>query len=226
MSDFASYELQNFIPFSADIYSRLLERIGEAFWPLHLLTVAMGAAALLLALKSRGRLACLLLAPLWAFVAYTFFIQRYAELNWAGNYVGYMFIAEAVMFLFITLTGVGPDKVLRNNKQPSVVIGVFIALAGLVGWPFIGLLTGGSWYQAEVFGIHADPTVVTTLGLGLMMLRGWVLWLSVIIPLLWLVVSALTLLVLDAPGAVALSAVLASGLVGLVWRSVASLSGR
>lgn len=73
-----------------------------------------------------------------------------------------------------------------------------------------------------MFGIHADPTAVTTLGLVLIMLRGFGLWIAAIIPALWLVVSGLTLQVLDSTGAAVLFVVLVIALVGLVWKSIES----
>ncbi|WP_336273165.1 MFS transporter permease [Vreelandella indica] len=219
MNEWTSYQLQDFIPFTAEVYFRLLERMGETFWPLHLLTLGLGAAALMLALKHRTRIACLLPAPLWAFVAVAFFIQRYAELNWAGGYVGYAFIAQAVLLVLMALTGWGMDNAPRATNPP-VAIGIAITLFGLIIMPLIVPLSGGSWYQAEVFGIHADPTAVTTLGLMLIMLRGFALWITVIVPALWLVVSGLTLQVLDSTGAVGLFDVLAIVLVGLVWKSI------
>ncbi|RBI66393.1 MFS transporter permease [Vreelandella sulfidaeris] len=204
MNEWTSYRLQDFIPFTAEVYFRLLERMGETFWPLHLLTLALGIANLALALKHRPQLACLLPAPLWAFVAVAFFIQRYAGLNWAGGYVGYAFIAQAVLLVLMALTGWGTDNAPRAT-HPPVSIGIAITLFGLVLMPtlmpLIAPLSGGSWYQAEVFGIHADPTAVTTLGLVLIMLRGFGLWIAAIIPALWLVVSGLTLQVLDSTNA-------------------------
>ncbi|HDZ57331.1 MAG TPA: MFS transporter permease [Pseudomonas xinjiangensis] len=240
MNDWASYQLQDFIPFTADIYVRLLERMGETFWPLHLLTLALGAATLVLALSHRTRLACLLPAPLWAFVAIAFFIQRYAELNWAGGYVGYAFISQAVLLVLIALTEFGLNKAPRRSSPP-VIIGTAITLFGLIILPLMAPLTGGSWYQAEVFGIHADPTAITTLGLALILLRGLALWAAAIIPALWVLISALTLQVLHAtgaaasgavasgaavPGAVALFTVLAFALLGVVWKSFESQSAR
>lgn len=218
MNGWSSYALQDFIPFTADIYFRLLERMNETFWPLHLLTFALGVAAVLLAFKNRGRLACLFISPVWGFVAFAFFIQRYAELNWAGGYIGYFFFAQAILFILIALT----TKRLDNAfwKKPSVVIGIAIALVGLIGWPFIAPLTGGSWSQAEFFGIHADPTAMVTFGLALILLRGWGLWLIALIPALWLLISGLTLWVLGAPTAIMIFIVLAIGLIGLVWKSV------
>ena len=219
MNEWTSYQLQDFIPFTADVYLRLLERMGETFWPLHLLTLAVGAAALVLALKHRPRLACLLPAPLWAFVAVAFFLQRYAELNWAGSYVGDAFIVQAVLLVLMALTGWGMDNAPRAT-HPPVAIGIAITLFGLVLMPLIAPLSGGSWYQIEVFGIHADPTAVTTLGLVLIVLRGFTLWIAAIIPALWLVVSGLTLQVLDSTSAAVLFAVLVIALVGLVWKSI------
>ncbi|GEN28390.1 hypothetical protein HVA01_20360 [Halovibrio variabilis] len=222
MNAWTSYQLQDFVPFTAEVYFRLLERMGETFWPLHLLTLALGAATLVLALRHRMRLACLLPAPLWAFVAVAFFIQRYAELNWAGGYVGYAFIAQAVLLVLMALKGWGMDNAPRATNPP-VVIGIAITLFGLILMPLlmplIAPLSGGYWFQAEVFGIHADPTAVTTLGLVLIMLRGFGLWIAAIIPALWLVVSGLTLQALGSTGGAVLFVVLAIALVGLVWKS-------
>ncbi|MFB9867086.1 DUF6064 family protein [Vreelandella sulfidaeris] len=219
MNEWTSYQLQDFIPFTADVYFRLLERMGETFWPLHLLTLAVGAAALMLALKQRPRLACLLPAPLWAFVAVAFFLQRYAELNWAGGYVGDAFIIQAMLLVLMALTGWGIDNAPRAT-HPPVAIGIAITLFGLVLMPLIAPLSGGSWYQSKVFGIHADPTAVSTLGLVLIMLRGFALWIAAIIPALWLVASGLTLQALDSTSAAVLFAVLAIALVGVVWKSI------
>ncbi len=221
MNDWASYRLQDFIPFTADVYFRLLERMGETFWPLHIVTVALGVAAIGLALMGRTQLACVLPAPLWAFVGVAFFIQRYAELNWAGRYAGYAFMAHGVLLAVVALKGFGLDKAPRPTSPP-VLIGLAIALFGLLGMPLIAPLTGDSWSQAQVFGIHADPTAVTTLGLMLVVLRGWVLGAACIVPMLWILVSGLTLQVLGSSLAPVLFAVLAVSLAALVWKSYLS----
>jgi len=217
-----SYRLQDFIPFTADVYFRLLERMGELFWPLQLLTLALGGMALLLATKNRARAASLLLVPLWGFVAVAFFMQRYAELNWAGGYIGHAFMAQTAVLAFVALMGPGISHP-PSRKSPPVAAGAVIAVFGLVGQPLIGPLSGGSWHQAEVFGIHPDPTAITTLGLALVGLRGIRMWVVAIIPALWLVLSALTLLVLDASRALVLFVLLGAGVLALVWKSASSL---
>ncbi|MDR6982560.1 hypothetical protein J2X32_001178 [Rheinheimera pacifica] len=228
MNSYASYQLQDFIPFSADVYFRLLERISETWWPLHLLSLALGAAALVLALKKRDRLVWLLIAPVWAFVAVVFFMQHYAQLNWAGRYVGYTFLAQAILLLLQVVAGFSRSKLPAAKmsavagSRPAVIvvrlgisIGLGIALTGLFALPLMAPLSGAGWWQAQVFGIHADPTATTTLGLALILLRGWRLWLVAFMPMLWLLLSGLTLWVLQATEAWLVFPVLAAALVGI-----------
>ena len=217
MSTGLSYSLQDFIPFTADIYFRLLERMSESYWPLHLLMLALGLVTCWLAWKHHARLAAVLIAPAWGFVAYAFFKQLYAELNWAGGYIAYFFFTQAILLLLIAGTQVGVDK--RPRRGVSA-LGIVIVLAGLMGMPFIGTLTGGSWFQAEVFGLHPDPTAVTTLGLVVLLFRGWYLWLIAIIPALWLLYSGLTLWALEAtPAAMVIFVLLGTAMMGLVCKS-------
>ena len=218
MSEWASYQLQDFVPFTADVYLRLLERMGETFWPLHIATLGVGAAALLLALTHRGRVACALVAPLWFFVGLAFFAERYSELNWAGHYIGRAFIAEAMLLLLVAITSVGIERS-ASYKGPPAIAGILLTACGLVVYPLIAPITGASWMQAQTFGIHADPTAAATLGLILLTLRGAAMWIAAVIPALWLTISGLTLQVLELPWASALFITVAVALAGLVWKS-------
>lgn len=216
MSDWSSYALQDFIPFTSEIYFRLLERMGETYWPLQLLTVILGMVSVWLALHQHARIVSLLMAPLWAFIAMAFFIQIYAELNWAGDYMAYAFFIQAGLLLTAFLSP-------GFNSSPANTVVTFLAviivLSGLIGLPVAGLLMTGNG-QAEVFGVYPDPTSVTTLGLALVLFRGWRLWLMTVIPILWLSYSGLTLWALGAPTAIILFATLGVTLMGLVWKSV------
>ena len=68
-----------------------------------------------------------------------------------------------MLLVLMALTGWGMDNAPRATNSP-VAIGIDQPLSG------------GSWYQTEVFGIHAAPTAVTTLGLALIMFQGFALW--------------------------------------------------
>ncbi|SHG08128.1 hypothetical protein SAMN04487965_3280 [Microbulbifer donghaiensis] len=218
MSDWSSYELQDFIPFTADVYFRLLDRTNETFWPLHLLTLAMGCTALLCALSGRARIALLLIAPLWVFVGVAYFLQRYAELNWAGHYAGWAFIVQAGALVLIALTRYGIERPPRLLNIPSLA-GTLIAALGLFGYPWIAPLSGYSPYQAETFGINPAPTAITTFGLILIVLRGTAMWLAAIVPFLWLILAGLTLTALGAPWANALLVTLVATLLAMARKN-------
>ncbi|WP_078085738.1 DUF6064 family protein [Microbulbifer mangrovi] len=219
MSDWASYQLQDFIPFSGDVYFRLLARMGEDFWPLQWAFLALGIIALVVAIRGRARLALLLLALPWGFVAVAFFAQRYVTLNWAGDYLCWAWLLQGALLAGIAWSGFGCARA-RPRPSLSLLIGSFLVLIAFIGPPLTTLAAGGGWRQAEFFGLHPDPTALFTFGIALLVLRGPALWGVVLIPILWIVVSALTLLVLESPRAVALFAAVALGGVGLFCRSL------
>jgi hypothetical protein len=200
MMDWTSYRLQDYVPFTEQVYLRLMERMGETFWPLHLVMLALGGAALVLVLKARPRVALVLMVPAWLFVAMAFFLQRYAQLNWAGHYIGYAFGVQGALLLLIALSGRGLNH-RHAGQRTAVVVGVVLGLFGLIGLPLITVLGDASWYQAQVFGIHPDPTAMVSLGVVVLGLWGPARWFAAMVPVIWLVVSGLTLLALHWPAA-------------------------
>lgn len=218
MNEWDSYQLQDFIPFSADVYFRLLERVSETFWPLQLFTLGLGVAVLVFALRGKARLALLLLAPVWGFVGVAFFAQRYANLNWAGHVLCWVWVVQAALLVMLGIWGRGAaDR--AGLLSGGAITGVLVTLVGLLIFPLLAPVLGSGWTQAEVFGLHPDPTAVVSLGVFLIALRGWAQWLACIIPMLWISFSALTLQVLEAPWWPVLFAVVAAALGGLIGQS-------
>ncbi|TVP76243.1 DUF6064 family protein [Thioalkalivibrio sp.] len=200
MNDWQTYRLEDFIPFTPDIYWRLLERINETFWPLHILAVAIGLTTLLLALRGNKRMALALLAPAWLTSGIIFHWTYYAELNWAAPWFGWGFIAQAVLLLALAFLA-GSVKTQEPSKALSTWIGTTVAMVSLLGYPLIAATIGPGLSHAETYGLHPDPTAIATLGVLLILLRGPTLWLSLVIPILWCVIGSLTLIALDATGA-------------------------
>ncbi|WP_237068219.1 DUF6064 family protein [Microbulbifer guangxiensis] len=224
MSDWSSYRLQDLIPFTQEVYLRLLQRVSEDTWPLQIALLVLGLAAFALALAHRNRLALIFLAPAWICSGLVFHLQHYAELNWAAPYLGLAFLAQGVILSLLGLTGVGIDRQKSFGNLPAL-IGLSSVLIGVVAYPLIAPLAGFSWMQAESFGVHADPTALTTLGFCLVVLRRTALWLASIIPLSGALLSGLTLLALALPWASALLGMLGVILTALVWKTVASARG-
>ena len=220
MSDWQSYRLEDFIPFSPEVYFRLVERINEAWWPLQFLVLGLGLAALAAAWRGRVRVALLLLVPAWAASGVVFHLQRYAELNWAADYFGGAFLVQAALLLGLGLFGRTPER--PPGRSPMAWVGAAITLVGLVGYPLITSVGGHGWSGAEVFALHPEPTALVTLGIALVVRVGVRAALAVVIPLLWIGIAALTLVALQAPWAWVLPGVVVFALAGVVADAVAA----
>ena len=200
MNDWQTYRLEDFIPFIPGIYWRLLERVNEAFWPLHVLAVAIGLIALLLALRGNKRMAMALLAPAWLTSGIIFHWTFYAELNWAAPWFAWGFIAQAALLLAFALFS-GSSRTQGPSNGLSTWIGTTVAVVSLLGYPLIAATIGPGLSHAETYGLHPDPTAIATLGVLLIILRGPTLWLALLIPILWCVIGSLTLIAIGASGA-------------------------
>jgi len=196
MSGGASYSLSDFLLFSPATYFRLFELHNAHWWPAQILALATGIAILLLARRGGawpGRMAALLLAACWLWVAWAFLLERYATINWSARYFAWAFTAQAILLLWTAACGrlqfaSPPDA--GSNAAGGVI------LLALAGWPLLARLDGRSWGEVGVFGFAPDPTAVATLGVLLAAAR--MRWELLPIPLLWCVVSGATLWTLGA----------------------------
>ena len=221
MSDWDSYSLQDFIPFTAEVYFRQLARMGESFWPLQWLALAAGLAALVLAVRGRPRIALLIIAPWWAFIGLAYFMQRYAQLNWAGTYIGWLFVGESLLLSAAAITGAGcaHRAAARTWKKPIILIALAMVLGGMIGLPVAACIASGEWHGAAVFGLTPDSTAVVSLGVLMIALKGAVKWGAALLPVMWLTVSGLTLQVLQVSWADAIFLFILIGFAGLLWKA-------
>lgn len=192
MSEWWTYRLDDFLLFAPRTYWRLFEAQNAALWPLHLATITAGLALVLLIARRPNRAKAwtgLVLAALWAFVGWSFLINRYAAINWAVAYVAPAFFLQAGLLLLAAML---PRGLAFARRDAIGSAGLLLALAALLLYPALPLVFARPWTSAEVFGIAPDPTAIATLGL-LMAARG--AWLAVLlpIPLLWCLMSGLTL---------------------------------
>ena len=170
MSEWWTYTPGDFLMFSARSYLRLVERYNADVWPLHLLTVGAGLAALAVLLRSPGeggrRLVSVLLGATWLWVAWAFLLHRFATINWAAEYAAWAFAAEGVALLCVGLAPGRRDDTGRTPRDRAA--GVAIAAFALLGYPLMAPAMGRPWSEAEVFGVMPDPTAAATLGLLLL----------------------------------------------------------
>lgn len=226
MSEWWSYRPSDFLMFSPRIYWRLFASLNLMAWPAQPLIV--GAALAWLWRHGRqaetlgpaaARLALGGMAMAWLAVAWLFFQQRYAPINWAAGYATATFLLQAAGLLALAwLGGVqGRSDAVRRH------FGLALLVWALLAHPLLAWAGGRPWLQAEVFGLAPDPTAIGTLGL-LLLLRAQrpaahvallALW---PLPWLWCLISAATLWTMGSPQAAVLAAAAALSLVALVRR--------
>jgi hypothetical protein len=215
MSEWWTYSLTSFLLFSARTYYRLFELTNADVWPLQIVTLAAGLAIPVLVVRgaaSGGRVVAAILAALWLFVAWAYMLQRYDPINFAARYYAIGFAIQAGLLIW---TGVIRD---RLHFDPPRWIGIAFIIYALVLHPLIAPLSGRPWTQAEIFGLAPDPTVVATLGVLVAAVRPN--WLLLILPLLWCIISGLTLWAMESPEApvILLAAAVAVGLAA--WKTL------
>lgn len=199
MFDRLDYALTDFLLFSARVYDRMFELHNAALWPAHIAALAVGLYLVAVALKPSPRairLAFGLLAIVWLLIAREFLYVRYAAINWAAVYVVPFFVLMALMLAWFAIRPKPVEISCRRNPAGVTALGVL--LFSLFGYPLLSVISDRPWYAAEVFAIAPDPTVTATLAF-LAMSRGAAVLPAMIIPVLWTIVTALTLFALGRP---------------------------
>jgi len=203
MSEWWTYTLSDFLLFSPRTYDRLFEIYNAAIWPMQLAAIALGVAILVLLLRPaaeprRTRAIAAAVAACWIWVAIAFHARRYATINWAAVYFAWAFGCEAALWTWIAFGG--GRLTFERPVDLGGRLGLAILFFALAVTPLAAPLLGRGWRSAQVFGVAPDPTALATLGLLLVSRgrgRGWLM----VIPVIWSVLSALTLLAMKSPEA-------------------------
>lgn len=213
MEAWSTYRLEDFLLFAPRTYWRLFELHNAALWPLQVpvLVVAVGLFVLLVRPRPwSGRVAGLVLAAGWLAVAWLFLWQPYAMINWAVVYAVPLFLVEATL---LALAGLQPQP----GEPRRRTVGIALLVYAILVHPLLAPLTGGSWRAGELVLLTPDPTAIATLGAALL---AGSLHLAVV-PVLWCLASALTLLAMGSAQAWVLGGSLVLFLVG-AWPRAAS----
>jgi hypothetical protein len=199
MSEWWTYSLSDMLLFSPRVYYRLFELHNHALWPAQLATVAAGLGMVFALARPSTlltRITFVVLGILWIWIAWAFFGERYATINWAAPYVAPAYGLEGLMLI---ATGLLRNRFSFGSAAAFTRTAAIILLAAiLIGYPLIAPAVGRSWSAAEVFGIAPDPTALATLAVLAASPRGGRLVLMVI-PLLWIFISTATLWTLQTP---------------------------
>lgn len=194
MSEWWTYSLRDLLLFSPRTYTRLFELHNLEWWPLLLVTLALGLVLFALAWHGgarTARAALALLGAAWLWVAWAWQLERYAPINWAAEHFAWAWAAQGVLLLMAAAFPRSRPAGRRQRLAGLLLLGYAVALHPL--WA-PGLERG--WAQSEIFGMAPDPTALATLGV-LLALR---MPLGVYgLPVAWCLLSGATLWAMAAP---------------------------
>jgi hypothetical protein len=225
MTEWWTYTLSDFLLFSPRTYYRLFELHHRALWPLQLAALGAGTAMLAMALRAAprpGRAAGALAAGAWFWVAWSWFLARYATINWAADAIGAAFVVQGLLLLG---SGVATSRLeFATGPGTRRSLGIAIVLAALFVQPLAGVPFDRPLSQAEVFGVTPAPTATATLGLLLLARR--TRWELALLPTCACLLDGATLLALDAPDAWVAPAIALAALLGLALAPAAATGQR
>lgn len=211
MPEWWTYTLSDFLMFSPRVYYRMFELHNDALWPVQFATVGLGIVALYFLLRAAGnlpRVSAAILGGLWIWVAWSFFWERYATINWAAVYVAPAFALEGLLLIWAGM--IGGQLRAPQSRGPARIAGIALFAAALAAYPLLAPILRHPWAAAEVFGIAPDPTAIATLAL-LAITGAHRRWLLMAIPVAWCLISAATLWTMGmADAALVLAAALAA----------------
>lgn len=213
MSEWWTYSLTSFLLFSPRTYYRLFELYNAAVWPLQIVTLALGLAILVLIWRAPawgGRTIAAILAAFWLLVAWAYHLERYDPINFAATYYAMGFAVQAALLVWI---GIVRDGL----KFQTSWLGLALLTYALILHPLLPLAVGRPIAQAEVFGLAPDPTAIATLGVLLAASRPH--WILLALPVLWCVITALTLWTMEQPEAVIPLTAAILAVAGMAWKS-------
>jgi Family of unknown function (DUF6064) len=198
MSEWWTYTLADFLLFSPRVYYRLFELYNRSFWPVAIVSLALGLAIFCLLLRpTRGShlLIPAILGALWILISWAFFWERYASINWASVYLAPLFGLQGVALL---CTGAVSRRItFAPRREIPDIVALALFSFSLIGYPFLAELMGRPLLTAEIFGLAPDPTALTTLAL-LVLANNGVRWPLLIVPLIWCLITGLTLWAMEA----------------------------
>ena len=200
--------LEDLLLFDARVYWRLFALENAAVWPAQPVAAAAALLLILSLLRGRrpsGRWLGPLLGAAWLWTGWHFVALRYGTVNWAAPTFAWGFYAEAALLAALGLSG----RLVFLRRGPGAWAGLGL-MAAAFAWPLLALADGRPWGEAEVVVLAPDPTALATLGLLACAARNRWTALLCAAPVLWLALSALTLVTLGAwQGWIVLAALLA-----------------
>ena len=175
-------------PFTQEQFLNVFAQYNVAVFPLQIVFVILGIAALGLAIKKSqesDRIIFAILGFFWLWMGIVYHILFFSSINPLAYVFGVLFIVEAVLLLYF---GVMKKQVGFSLTQNTyALIGLLFIAYALIIYPLIGTYLGHGYPRLPTFGLPC-PTTIFTFGIFLMADKKFPL-LLLVIPLIWSVIG-------------------------------------
>ena len=143
------------LPFTTAQFFALFASYNDAIWPVQLVALALGLAALGFALRggaAAGRIVAAVLAVMWLWTGAAYHPLHFSAINPAARLFGAAFLAQGAAFLLAAGRGRG----LAFAPWPGGArraFGVFLVAYAGVLYPLLGRAAGHAWAEIPAFGV-------------------------------------------------------------------------
>lgn len=176
------------IPFTIEQFFNVFEKYNLSVFPAQVIILLLALAGIFLLHSEkplRNKVIGAFLGLLWIWTGLVYHILFFTGINKAASVFGGLFILQGVLILIISF--LRQRLVFTFRPDSKDYIGYFFILFGLMIYPFIGYLTGGSMVKTISLGLPC-PSTIFTFGFLMLTTREFPKYL-LIIPSLWAIVG-------------------------------------
>ena len=176
------------MPFTRAEFFDVFTRYNEAVWPVQLVLLMLGFAALLFAAAGTPRASIasgVALAALWAWMGLVYHLAFFRAINPAASLFGAAFVIQGVLIFGYTVGGRRTE--FRAHRDAGSVAGIGIIAYAMIAYPLIGYLSGHRYPAMPTFGVPC-PTTIFTLGM-LVLVKPPLPPILLVVPVLWAAIA-------------------------------------
>jgi hypothetical protein len=158
------------LPFTTEQFFGLFASYNAAIWPAQVGAYAIGAIALVFALRGgapAGRIVAALLAAMWLWTGVAYHLLHFTTINPAAWLFGAAFVLQGVAFLVVAARGRGLAFA-QGSGGIRRAVGLFLLIYAGVIYPLLGRLAGHPWAEIPAFGVTPCPMTIFTFGMLLL----------------------------------------------------------
>lgn len=199
------------LPFTTEQFFGVFRAYNEAVWPAQLPLTVLAIVAIFLSIRPMrwsGEAIAGILGFFWLWIALTYHLHFFAEINPLAYAFGAASIIGALAFLWFGT--IRRRLKFRVSLQSRGLVGLALVGYALVGYPIFSIYAGHRYPEFPTFGLPC-PTTLFTVGL-LCFLEPPFPRAPVVVPVVWSLVGVQAALLLGVPQDLGLLAAAAVGI--------------